>query len=317
LSELSRKIKKPLKRAILRLQSPARDSAWRLSAADLRGVALRWPATLEWPPGWAWVEPLFYGLGFQVPLVVTEIPQCLAGTVIIEMQRGHRTFRIAINCSDYPDFTNMGTDSGAKEGLDLEFKMQYRVGGYSNDAIVPGGFISDSVLVDLYARGPRRQRDRQRFSWDVYGRFGLQFATAVRTTAITALQNQNRVSFFGGGKKVAYPEFLSEVARSKVCLDLPGNGPFCFRLINYLAVGACVVSPPHATVMPVPLEDRKHIVYTRPDMSDLVELCEQYANDSQARESIMRESREYYRRHLYWRSLSSYYLRTMLDRLPL
>jgi hypothetical protein len=262
------------------------------------------------------VEPLFHGFRSRVPLKVTELPQRLAGVVIIEMQRGRQTSRIAINCSDYPELTYMGTDPGASEGLELEFKMQFRVGGYDTEAIVPGGFISDAVLVDWYARGPRRERDQQRFSWDVYGRFGLNFATKVRAAAITALQNQTRVKFFGGDKKVKYPEFLREVARSRVCLDLPGNGPFCFRLINYFAVGACIVSPPHATVMPVPLEDRKHIVYTRPDMSDLVDLCEQYANDASARESMMRESREYYRRHLSWRSLSDYYLRTMLDRLP-
>ena len=86
--------------------------------------------------------------------------------------------------------------------------------------------------------------------------------------------------------------------------------------MNYLAVGACVISPPHAVSMPVPLIDRTHIVYTRPDMSDLVDLCEQYVNDDAAREAVMTASRDYYRRHLYWRSHADYYLRTMLDRLP-
>jgi len=309
-SLLARQIRRPLKRAILSLQSPARDAAWKVSAKELHGVAFRWPATLQWAPGWAWVEPLFHGFRARVPVKVTEIPQRLPGTVVIEMQRGHRTFRVALNCSDYPDLTHMGT-----EELDLEFKMQYRVGGYGGKAIVPGGYVSDAMLVDWYACGPRRERQRQRFSWDVYGRFGLQFATEVRIAAISALQNQNRVKFYGGANKVKYPEFLKEVARSKVCLDLPGNGPFCFRLINYFAVGACVISPPHATTMPLPFEDRKHIVFTRPDMSDLVDLCEQYSNDTLARESVMQASQEYYRRHLYWRSLSDYYLRVMLDRL--
>ena len=68
--------------------------------------------------------------------------------------------------------------------------------------------------------------------------------------------------------------------------------------------------------MPEPLIDRKHIVYTRPDMSDLVELCERYVNDAAAREAVVHEARVYYRRHLYWRSLADYYLRMMLDRLP-
>jgi Glycosyl transferases group 1 len=181
---------------------------------------------------------------------------------------------------------------------------------------VPGGYISDFMLVDWYARGPRRVRDRQQFRWDVYGRFGLQFATEVRSKAIKMLKEQSRVGFYGGDRKVGFPEFLREIARSRVCIDLPGNGPFCFRLVNYLAVGACIVSVPHETAMPVPLVDRQHIIYTKPDMSDLVELCEQYVNDAPAREEVARQSREYYRKHLYWRSLSNYYLRTMLDHLP-
>jgi glycosyltransferase involved in cell wall biosynthesis len=172
------------------------------------------------------------------------------------------------------------------------------------------------MLVDWFVRGPHRHRNRQEFSYDVYGRFDLKFDTETRKAAIDALTCQSSFRFFGGSKKVGYQEFLREVAHSRVCLDLPGNGPLCFRLVNYLAVGACVVSPPHAAVLPEPLVDGKHVVYTRPDMSDLLERCEYYANHEPEREAIAHEAREYYCRHLYWRSLSDYYLRTMLDKLP-
>lgn len=306
-------LRKPLKRALLGLQRPAPDCPWKIDSDELEGIKIHWPRTLQWQYAVGWVEPLFWGLGSHVPIKLVDIPQTLKGCVIIELHRGERGYRVGINCSDYPDVAHFGTPGAA---LDFEFKMQYRKGGYGESRIVPGGFISDFMLVDWYARGPRRERERQQFHWDVYGRFGLQFATEVRSKAIKLLQGQSRVGFYGGARKVEFPEFLREIAQSRVCIDLPGNGPFCFRLVNYLAVGACIVSVPHATTMPVPLVDRQHIVYTKPDMSDLVDLCEQYIHDAPAREAIARQSREYYRRHLYWRSLGNYYLRTMLDRLP-
>jgi hypothetical protein len=305
-----------IKRSILATQRPAADAAWRVGAQSLPGLEIRWPTRLGWAQTWTWIEPLYYGFKSRTTVVHRDIPQHLKGAAVIEVCRSGRTYRVALNCSDYPQLIHLGQATGANEGLALEFKMQYLKGGYGIANIVPGGYVADSMLVDWHARGPRRERDRQRFLFDVYGRFGLQFATEVRAAVISALSSQSRCRFFGGGNKVGYREFLHEVARSRVCLDLPGNGPFCFRLVNYLAVGACVVSPPHPTEMPEPLIDRKHIVYTKPDMSDLVELCNHYSREADAREAVMRAGREYYRRHLYWRSLSDYYLSTMLNRLP-
>lgn len=313
MGRVARALRQPLKRLLLGLQPPAQDTPWKIERRELDGVRVRWPATFEWQYAWGWVEPLFHGFRSQVPVAVVDIPQHLASTVVIELHRGTRVYRVAINCSDYPDVIHFRS---AQAALDLEFKMQYRIGGYGEPGVVPGGYVSDSMLVDWYARGPKKDRDRQSFRWDVYGRFGLQFAGDVRAKAIKMLECQRRVQFFGGDRKVGFSRFLREVAHSRVCIDLPGNGPFCFRLVNYLAVGACVVSVPHATTMPVPLVDRQHIVYAKPDMSDLVDLCEHYANNAPAREAVMQKAREYYRQHLYWRSLSNYYLRTMLDRLP-
>jgi Glycosyl transferases group 1 len=312
LSAIVRRLRQPIKKFLLAAQSDAADGAWRIEPHELEGVRIQWPRTLEWPYGWGWVEPLFHGFRSRIPVSIIDIPQKLGATVVIEFHRGSRAYRVAINCSDYPDVVYFRSASAL---LDLEFKMQHRIGGYDEPNIVPGGYVSDSMLVDWYARGPRKERDSQRFQWDVYGRFGVQFATEVRSKAIGLLKGQRRVRFYGGDRKVGFAKFLKEIARSRVCVDLPGNGPFCFRLVNYFAVGACVVSPPHATTMPVPLVDRHHLIYTKADMSDLVDLCEQYVQDDAAREAIMQNAREYYRRNLYWRSLSDYYLRTMLDRL--
>ena len=319
---MMKRLRQAIKSTLLSLQpSPTRGLPSLIHAAELEDVAIRWPAMLEgtpagpWAPVGSWVEPLFYGLRARVPVTLEDIPQTLRGTVVIHFCRGGRTYPVAINVHDYPDLIHLAGNRAESQPLALEFKMQYRIGGYGIENIVPGGYVSSSALVDWYASGPR-VRTCRRFAYDVYGRFGLAFATEIRTRALGTLRNQSRVQFYGGGTKVRYREFLREIARSRVCIDLPGNGPFCFRLVDYLAVGACVISLPHAVTMPVPLIDRTHIVYTRPDMSDLVDLCEHYVRDDAARESIVIASRDYYRRHLHWRSLSDYYLRTMLDRLP-
>lgn len=310
--DLRNSLKKPVKRLFLTLQPPLAECAWRINQQELADVHIVWPKTYEWPYALGWVEPLLEGFKRRVPLTYADIPQHLTSTVVIELRRGKQTYRVAINCSDYPELIHVHTPEAA---LDLEFKMQYLQEGYGESRIIPGGYVSNSTLIDWYARGPQRKRDQQRFHWDVYGRFGTQFATEVRNTAIRMLTEQRRVQFFGGHHKVHFTKFLGEIAQSRVCIDLPGNGPFCFRFINYLAVGACIISPPQATRLPVPLIDRKHVVYTKPDMSDLVDLCEQYVSDTPAREKIMHSSRQYYRQHLYWRSLSDYYLRAMIDRL--
>ncbi len=303
------RVREVLKTGLLSLQPAVADCEWKVEPPQLQGVRIHWPKTLEWDRAWTWMEPLFRGFRLRVPLTLADIPQRLKGIVLIEFHRGGRVYHVGLNYSDDPECTHFGANGTS---LDLEFKMQYRNGGYGERNIVPGGYISDAMLVDWYARGPRKVRDRQRFEWDVYGRFGTQFATGIRTQAVEMLKNQRRVEFYGGLRTVSFEKFLGEIARARVCIDLPGNGPFCYRLVNYLAVGACVVSYPHATSMPVPLVDRRHIVYTKPDLSDLVELCERYVNDAPAREAIKDAGREYYRKHLYWRSLADYYLSTML-----
>ncbi len=311
--DLLRSLRRPLKNLLLERQRPAQDCAWPLDPHELDDVHILWPRSFQWPYAWGWVEPLFEGFRRRVRLTFADIPQTLTSTVVIEFHRGSHAYRVAINCSDYPELTHLRAPGSQ---LDLEFKMQHLREGYGEPQIVPGGYVSNSMLIDWYVQRPQRERDRQQFKYDVYGRFGTQFATDVRSKAIRMLEEQTRIKFYGGHRKVGFNRFLQEIAHARVCIDLPGNGPFCFRFVNYLAVGACIVSPPHATTMPSPLVHGQHVVYTKPDMSDLVELCERYVRDDAARESVMSQGSDYYRRHLYWRSLADYYLRTMLDKLP-
>jgi hypothetical protein len=39
-----------------------------------------------------------------------------------------------------------------------------------------------------------------------------------------------------------YTQYLREIADSRVCIDLPGEGPFTYRLVEYLAIGSCIIA---------------------------------------------------------------------------
>src|SRR5690606_4568761 len=132
---------------------------------------------------------------------------------------------------------SVSLDPARAREVAVYFKLQHRKGGYGIDNVVPGGYVPASSEIYGYLPYLRALRDRRRFRQDVAGRFGLQAAADVRRRAMGALAAQTRLSY-GGGAKLRYSRSLVEIATSRVCVDLPGNGPLCFRLVDYLAVGA-------------------------------------------------------------------------------
>ena len=128
------------------------------------------------------------------------------------------------------------------------------------------------------------------------------------------LSEQSAFGFTGSTQRVRHGQSLREVAQAKICIDLPGNGDFCFRLIDYLAIGACIIGPAHRTVMHVPLVDREHLVHCEPDLSDLVSLCKRYLQDDDERRRMTSNARSYFDRYLHRDQLSAYYLHIALER---
>lgn len=287
------------------------NQKWDVSPDELRSVAVRWPSQYQWDAASDWVDVLLYGLRSHVPVeMVDNIPQKYRGTVVFEMIIGGRTRRIAIGYSDF-----MTIEEDCAEEFDLYFKMQFAKRGYGFANVIPGGYVPDGKRLYQHLGNLRKLRQSGNFKFDVYGRFGLAYARETREKAVQLLSDQEHFAFEGGMKTVLYLEFLQEVARSKVCIDMPGLGDFCFRLINYLAIGSCVVAYPHRTMLNMPLVDRKHIVYCREDMSDLVDLCEHYLFHDAERERIARNAREFFDLYLHKDNLVKYYLRNCLDRL--
>ncbi len=268
-----------------------------------RELRLLWPAAYDWAPATKWVENLRVGLSRLVDVHRAPIQQPYRHVVLLHAAVGAESGAIAI---DYADRTDI--DEHCAREVHLYFKMQYRRGGYGMSQVVPGGFVPASRHLYWYLPRLRRLRDRRLLEYDVYGRFGLQFAGSLRREAIAQLSQSDRFRFQGGNRLPRYSSYLLEIARAKVCVNLPGNGELCFRLLDYFAVGACVVGPRPRTELHIPPVDRVHIRYTRDDLSDLVDLCAYYVEHEDAREAMCRQARAFFDSYLHMDRLAAYYL---------
>ena len=285
--------------------APASEPAqltWQLDHGLLREAAIVWPAVYEWAPFRNWGDQLRTALSRFVPTSIGDVPQPYKGVITFTLTHRNRRFRVNVEVSDYLDL-----NEAAYDDADLHFKMQYRLEGYGErERLLPGGYLNNHP--DIYAFLPRLRalRDGGDPLYDVHGRFGLSFEA--RRRAIAILSSSSAFRFLGGQTKVRYGSFLREVARSRICIDLPSYSPITFRLIDYLAIGCCVIGPPHTARLHVPLEDRTHLVYCKPDYSDLEELCCHYLERDDERRRLVENSRRFFDRYLYRDQLAAYYL---------
>ncbi len=251
-------------------------------------------------------------MSHYVRVELVDIHQPVGSVVITELVGRGRTYPVAIDTYDFPSFQDVEL---VKRCL-VYFKLQHRRGGYGIPQVVPGGHLTDKGTMYWYLPYLRQLRDRRDFSCDVYGRFGLRFNADLRRHAVGVLSAQQRVAFQGGYKRVPRATFLKEIARSRVCIDLPGQADaISLRLISCLAVGACIVGPRPKNELNATLVDRVHVAWTRDDQSDLVDLCEYYVKNEDAREQMASEARHFFDRYLHAESLAAYYLHMCVSRL--
>ncbi len=289
----------------------SKNPDWNVNSDELENVRIRWSNKYQWDEAETWVNILLYGFRKYVKVeMADDIPQPYKGTVNFQFAINGKVRDVAIGYSDY-----LPIEEDCAKECDLYFKMQYDKLGYGYTHIIPGGYVPDSKKLFLQLTKLRALRDKKQYLFDVHGRFGLDYARVIREKAVGILHKQNKFRFEGGMKKVSYNEFLREVAQAKICIDMPGLGDFCFRLMNYLAIGTCVIAYPHRTELTAPLINRKHIVYMKEDFSDLVELCEYYLENANEREEIALNSRRFFDLYLHKDNLVKYYLRNCLDRL--
>jgi hypothetical protein len=280
---------------------------WPFDRTLLSQAVIRWPARYAWPAAAKWLDHLRVGLSELVAIVPAEIEQPYPGVMPFEIALPGRTVRIAV---DYADRSAIHEACAAE--CAVYFKMQYAQPGYGRRHVVPGGYVPADSALYAYLGRLRAMRDRCDYDCDVYGRFSLDAAPDVRRHAHALLSRQRHFHYEGSLERTRYSRYLREVARARICIDLPGNGDFCFRLIDYLAIGACIIGRRHGTALHVPLIDGEQIVYAKDDLSDLVDLCRQYLADDERREAISRNARRLFDDCLHRRPLAAYYLHTSL-----
>lgn len=280
---------------------------WPLDESALRETVLRWPSDYGWAGARPWVHDLGRAIGSRVRVQHVDIPQRFDGIVMFECGSAGHALPIALDYGDHSD-----VDRACAAEVALYFKLQHRRGGYGLENVVAGGFVPSGSRMYPILGHMRRLRTRGDFAFDVYGRFNLAYAPETRARAVGILRDQDRVRFEGGLRKVGYGDALREAASARVCLDLPGRGEFCHRLAEYLALGACIVSPQPSVELHVPLVDGEQIAYARPDLSDLVDVCERYVRDDAARAAMDRAAREHFDRYLHRDQLAAYYLDRIL-----
>lgn len=248
----------------------------------------------------------FQALGTVLP---AEIPQPHKGIVTIEVDHGEGPRRVAI---DYYDFTFVNRECA--DEVDAYFKLQYRRGGYPEHTNVsPGGYVTDKPFLYAHWCRLRALRRQERPTSDVFGRYWLRFAGPLRETAIEKLRADRRFDYSGGTRRTHHARYLREMARARVCVDLPGQGPFCFRLVEGLAVGCFIIAARHAAEMPVELRDGGEIVYCDEDLGNLADLCAEYVHDEDRRRPIEAAAARYFDEHLHPVRMAERYLRVLRE----
>jgi hypothetical protein len=239
-----------------------------------------------------------------------RVDQPVRDSVVFEVEDSGRCHSVVIDHGDHVDVS----EAGAEQAL-LYFKLNFAVDGYPQATVLPGGYMPASDAIYRRLLLLRAVRGKPRFSYDVYGRWGLRFPSETRRRAFEILSSRedfryegSLFRYEGGPDKVPYRRYLWEITRARVCVDMPNGGDLTYRLVDYLALGACVVRPRGLARLHVPLVDGAQIAYCEPDLSDLGDVCARLVRDTGEQERLARGARDYFDRYLHRRQLGAYYL---------
>jgi hypothetical protein len=232
----------------------------------------------------------------------------MAGNIVTVLVRHrHTTIRVAL---DYDDLADLHPSASSH---DLYFKMQYRRGGYQLSHVVAGGYVSNRPALYRHVDRWRSLRAMSSPRYPVFVRFGSSRAVPIRTRILDLMESQSGFRVEGPGAFTTWWEYMQDVCQASICLDAPGRGELCRRLVECLAVGACVVGPELGNELHVPLVNDEHLVRAERDLSDLVDTCDRLLADSRKRELLSSGAAAYFDRYLRIEQLGGYYLSRLLQ----
>lgn len=279
---------------------------WKVEPERLAEIVVRWPATYEWAPRRIWGAQVLAALRRYVRCEIHDIPQPYRGVINFDVVIAGRRHAVGLETSDYPDL-----NEDAYQAADLYFKQEYQLGGYGDrERLLPGGYVNADAVIYRYLHRLRRLRDKAPTRYEVHGRYGLSLEKRRRPLEI--LRSSSAFTFFGGEGKVRYSRFLSEIAQARVCIDLPSMSSITFRMMDYCAIGSCIVGPPHTNQLTMPFQDGVHVAYCRPDYSDLEERCVYYLEHEDERRQLIANSRAFFDAYLHRDQVGSYLLHECL-----
>jgi hypothetical protein len=281
------------------------ESIWKIDPSLRDSITIGWPRLGGKPT--LFTATLKQAFTKLFPVVELDLPTTDLAHLQFEVRVGDRRIPVFLDFRDNPTLVQDYVASPA-----LYIKMQFREEGYSERKVIPGGYLTGLELILPALDQLRERRDRSSDDFDVYGRFGLHSAEGIRREAVTTLSSQSDFDFEGGVEIVRFGQYLLEMARAKVCLDLPGRGAFCYRLVDYLAVGSCIVSVRHRNKLPVALRDGHDVAFVDEDLSNLLEVTRFYLSRPNERRKLIRNSREFFDLYMHPVQLVRYYVTSAL-----
>jgi glycosyltransferase involved in cell wall biosynthesis len=216
-----------------------------------------------------------------------------------------------LNCAyDYSDYPVVSTDILNK--VDLYFKCMASPGPLPHKVLRVGYFANQANMLAkarAYALKKPRERDI-----GVYGRFGSWTDSQEFRKHIVEMLKNSSLNFVGGlGEMKTYPAYLDELSRAKIAIEVPGQGPISYRLIEGMALGALIVCRKPKCDFPEELVDGKHFVSFKNDISDLIEVCRKMLEDIQLRQIIVSQAMSFFDRNFSPQSMVRRMLRAAFE----
>jgi Glycosyl transferases group 1 len=195
-----------------------------------------------------------------------------------------------------------------KRPFDFIFKREYMKGKEYAKNIFPLPF---SINFDALAVKPATHFDKDVSFWAVESH-------PIRTHALELLKGQFDCDRNGTAKNQVFKNYKykgrryhEELAKCKIVLSFRGGGWDTLRYWEVPSLGPLLVSQKMQIVIPNDFEDKKHVVYCKDDLTDLLDLCRHYLKHDDERKKITSAALEHAKKYHTHIARAQYVLETL------